>query len=147
MTAAYAFDDLVRSLTAPERFRARLSTWFALAALLLASLALYAVARSLAESRSREFGVRLALGATGVDVRRLVLLDMLRLLMAGLALGLPLAYALARFTASMVFGVSPTAPHTFLVSSILLAVAVLCATLEPALRSARISPAELLRHS
>jgi ABC-type antimicrobial peptide transport system permease subunit len=125
---------------ADERFRALLSICFGGAALALAAVGLYGLAARRAAARRREFGVRVALGARPANVRALVLRDALVVVGAGLLIGLPAAFAASQVTSTFLFGVTPTAAHTFLLTSAVLAVAALTATLFPARRASRQDP-------
>ena len=100
-----------------------LSLMFGAAALLLAAVGLYGLAARRVIERTREFGVRVALGARPGDVRGLVLRDAGTSVGLGLLTGLPLAYIASQVTRSFLFGVSPTAPHVFLLASGILAAA------------------------
>src|SRR5581483_8394924 len=90
--------------------------------------------------RTREFGIRMAIGAQVGDVLRLVLSGGLRLAFVGIALGLVGAAALARFSASLLFGVRPLDPPTFLITAVALALTALAAASIPAWRAARVDP-------
>ncbi|MEZ5319257.1 MAG: ABC transporter permease [Vicinamibacterales bacterium] len=130
---------------AAERFRATLSTAFALIALVLSAVGLYAVAARRVADRRREFGIRVALGARPSSLGALVVRDGLLTVGLGLAAGLPAALAAAQVTQSLLFGVSATTPHVFLGTSALLAAAALAATLLPARRASRVDPMVALR--
>jgi predicted permease len=145
VTGTYALESLAAEALAEERFRATLSIAYGGAALLLAAVGLYGLAARRAVERRREFGVRVALGARSVDVRRLVLRDASLIVGLGLAAGLPAAWGASRLTQSFLFGVSPTAPHIFVLASAVLAAAMLLATFLPAHRASRIDPVLALR--
>jgi putative ABC transport system permease protein len=148
--AAVAYDSLpmterVARQTARARFTAWLASAFSVAALGLACLGLYGVVSYLVARRTREFGVRLALGASPADLRRLVLGRGLLLIGAGTLLGLAGALALFRLLNALLFGVSPFDPATYAaVAAGLVAVSVL-ALLVPAQRAARTAPVVALR--
>ncbi len=132
--------------TARQNFNLLLLGLFAAIALLLAALGVYAVMSYTVEQRTREIGIRAALGASRRDTLRLVLHHALRMALAGLAAGIPAAFLLTRLLAAQLFGVSPSDPLTFAaVPLILLAVALAAACL-PALRATRIDPLAALRH-
>jgi ABC-type antimicrobial peptide transport system permease subunit len=119
---------------------------FGLAALALASLGIYGVVSYSVASRRREMGLRMALGATGGEVSRLVLAEGLKLAGLGLGIGLALAAVAAKLIASMLYGVGPFDLLTFLaVTAIFLGTATL-ATLLPAGRAARTDPIVVLRY-
>jgi predicted permease len=133
-----------RSL-AGDRILATLATAFGLAALLLVCLGLYGVISQWAAQRTGEIGVRLALGATPSRVRRMVLGQALRLLLVGVAIGLPVAWWLSHLARQLLFGVQPMEPLPFVLAVlVLLAVATLAAYL-PARRAARVDPMVALR--
>ena len=137
-------EQVERSL-AGDRILAVLATAFGLAALLLVCLGLYGVISQWAAQRTSEIGVRLALGATPSLVQRMVLGQALRLLLVGVAIGLPVAWWLSRLTKPILFGIRPVEPLPFaLAVLLLLAVATLAAYL-PARRAARVDPMVALR--
>ncbi|HJR60306.1 MAG TPA: ADOP family duplicated permease [Vicinamibacterales bacterium] len=145
VTSTHALESLAAEDVAEERFRAMLSIAYGGAALLLAAAGLYGLAARRAAERTREFGVRVALGARPVDVRRLVLRDAWIVVGLGLAVGLPAAYSASQVTQSFLFGVSPTAPHVFVLASAVLAAATVLATMPPAHRASRVDPMLALR--
>jgi putative ABC transport system permease protein len=130
----------------PERMAAALLTLFGLLALLLATIGFYGVLSYLVTQRTRELGIRLALGAQRRDVLRLVVGQGLRLTFVGLLLGLAAAIALTRLLEKLLFGVSPTDPFTFAVVALLLAMVALAACWVPARRAAKVDPIMALRH-
>jgi ABC-type antimicrobial peptide transport system permease subunit len=128
-----------------DRLLATLATAFGLTALFLVALGLYGVISQWAVQRTREIGVRMALGATSTEVRWLVLRQGLLLVLAGVLLGIPAALATARLLKALLFGVQPMDPRTLTVASLaLVAVASLAAYL-PARRASRIDPVAALR--
>jgi ABC-type antimicrobial peptide transport system permease subunit len=140
-TMKIALSDLI----AAERFRATLSTAFAAAALLLAVVGLYAVVARRVADRRRELGIRVALGARPATLQALVLRDGIKTVVLGLAVGLPAAFGASQVTRAFVFGVSPTAPHVFLLASVVLAIAAVAAAFVPARRAGRVDPIVALR--
>jgi putative ABC transport system permease protein len=116
------------------------------AALLLAAMGIYGVISYLVAQRTREMGVRLALGAQRRDLLKLVLGQGLTLTMIGVAAGLALALALTRFLSSMLFGVSAADPITFTAIALILAVVALMASFLPARRAMKVDPITALRH-
>jgi putative ABC transport system permease protein len=118
---------------------------FAAMALLLASVGLYGVVSYLGSRRRREFGVRMAIGATSGQVARLVLWQGLGRAVAGTAIGLAAAALLARTIASFLHGVSPWDPLTFIAAPAALSLVVLLASALPAWRAARLDPTLALR--
>jgi predicted permease len=130
---------------APDRVVALLSGFFALLALLLASVGLYGLTSYAVTRRTREVGIRAALGARPAILLWGVLRDTLTLVLAGIALGIPCALAASRLIARMVFGISPSdLPTVVLVSVVLLGVAAFAAYV-PARRASRIDPMVALR--
>ena len=130
---------------APRRLRAALLGGFAAVALLLAALGLFGVMAHLVTQRTREIGIRMALGADISAVLRLVVLEGARLVGTGLVLGLAAALALTRLLSGLLFGVSATDPATFVIGSAVLAAAGLLACWVPALRAAKLDPVVALR--
>jgi putative ABC transport system permease protein len=138
-------DQLIsKTLTAP-RFHLFVLGGFALATLLLAIAGVYGVMSFSTSQRTREFGVRLALGATGRDIVGLVVREGLALAGLGVILGVALALPLTRVLRTLLFGVTETDPMTFVVVSLLLAVAALAACYVPASRAVRVDPVQALR--
>ena len=133
--------------TAFARFGTLLLSLFAVVALALATLGVYGVVSFAVSQRRREFGVRLALGATGADVVRLVVRDGLAIAGAGTLLGLAAALAAARVLRSLLYDVAPSDPATFAGIVLLLGAAVLAASWLPARRAARVMPTEALREA
>lgn len=127
------------------RTAARLFTLFGLVALLLAVVGIYGVKSYFVARRTREIGIRMALGATHRDVVRLVLREGSRLTAAGVAVGLALAYGAGRLVSSLLYQVSPTDPLIFGVAPLLLAASALLAAYVPARRATRVAPVTALR--
>lgn len=130
---------------ARPRFQAGLLTAFAVLALLLATLGIYGVMSHRVAQRTREIGVRMALGASRAGVTRLVLRRALRMTMLGLALGLAGALALARSLSTLVYEVQPTDPATLASVAALLLATALAASYLPARRAAGTDPMIALR--
>ena len=138
-------DQLDRSLVI-ERVMAALSMLFAAAGAALAAIGLYGLLACLVTRRTPEIGLRLALGATGRDVVRMVLGGAVRLALTGLAAGVPLAWWMARLGAGIVPGLTPDAPVTIAMAAIALVIVALFAAWLPARRAAQVQPADALRH-
>jgi predicted permease len=135
---------VARALGEP-RFTSVLAGAFALTALLMGALGLYGLLAYTVRQRLREYGLRLALGARGADVQRLVLRRGMGLVAAGLALGLPAALVLGRLLEGILYGVGPADPATYLgVCGVLTAAAALACAL-PARRAAAVDPLVTLR--
>jgi putative ABC transport system permease protein len=145
VAALQPLDDVVDEAIAQPRFVTLLVMLFAAVSLLLAALGTYGVLANLVAQRSREIGVRIALGAQLRSVLAMVLSEGMRLAGAGLVLGLALAVAVGRLLSSLLFGVAPTDPLTFLTVGSLLAVVAFLASYVPARRAARIDPVTALR--
>jgi putative ABC transport system permease protein len=132
--------DLVDRSASPRRLLASLLGGFSLFALLLASLGIYGVVSYDVSQRTQEIGVRMALGATGSDVRRHVLSGTMRIALLGTSIGLVGAFGLSRLIGSLLFDTSPADPVTFgSTAALLLGVAAVAGFL-PALRASRIAP-------
>lgn len=130
---------------APRRLNLVLFALFSALALVLASVGLYGVVAYAASQRTREFGIRMALGACSADVLKLVLGHGLKLALAGVAIGVAASLALARFLASLLFRVGPADPVTIAAVAVLLTVVALVACWLPARRATRIAPTVALR--
>jgi predicted permease len=130
----------------PERFIATLSAAFGVLATLLAAIGLYGVMAFVVERRTKELGLRMALGAPQSSVVGMVMREVLLLLVIGLAIGVPLAYALSRFISSQLFGVAAADPRTGLLAICVLAVVALGAGFLPARRASAIDPIRALRY-
>jgi putative ABC transport system permease protein len=138
-------ETVARDATARYRFRAVLVMTFAGLALLLAMVGVFGVLAYSVQQRVREFGVRIALGATTTHVLTLVLGNAARVTAAGAAIGLVLAAVASRSISSFLFGVQPFDPLTYVSVAIVLAVTAAVATAAPALRATRVDPAVTFR--
>jgi predicted permease len=132
--------DLVDESSAPERLNARLLGLFALLALTLAAVGIYGVMSYTVSQRNREIGIRIALGASTLDVARTVLRGSLTVTAVGLAIGFAVAVLTGRLMSSLLFGVAPTDPLTFVAVAALLCAIAVAASLIPARRAARLDP-------
>ena len=114
-------------------------------ALILSAAGLYGLLSFLVSQRNREIGVRMALGALPQDVLRGVIGKGIGLTAAGLAIALPLAFGVARFMSTLMYGISPADPLTFIMSSIVLLLVAFLASYLPARRAMRLNPVDVLR--
>jgi predicted permease len=137
-------EQIDRSLNT-ERMLAALSSSFGTLALLLSLVGLYGVMSFVVTQRTREIGIRLALGATRVSTIWLVLRDALTMIAAGTAIALPCVWALGRLVQSQLYNVKPTDPITILAATLVLCSTALGAALIPARRAAAVSPTDALR--
>ncbi len=128
-----------------ERLIAMLSAGFGALATLLASIGLYGVMAFVVARRTKEIGVRMALGATRRHVLSLVLGHGARLTVMGVAIGALAALALSRVVASLLYGVKPSDPATFVAVPALLAAVALLASYAPARRAMRVDPLVAMR--
>lgn len=131
---------LMEDSIAQERLMARLSSAFGVLALLLASIGLYGVMTYAISRRTREIGLRAALGASRQDVIRAILYESLSLVAAGSVIGLPIALASVRLLKSQLNGVAPVDPPSILAALVVLAGSGVLASLVPAMRASRVSP-------
>jgi predicted permease len=129
----------------PYRLAAGVSTAIGLFALLLASIGLYGVVAFGVTRRTREFGIRMALGAHAAQVLRLVLRESFRVVAIGIAIGLTLALGIARVLSGVLFGISAADPVTLISVPALLTAVALLASWVPAWRATRVHPAVALR--
>ncbi|HUI40360.1 MAG TPA: ABC transporter permease [Terriglobia bacterium] len=138
--------ESVEGLLTQERVLARLSSFFGGLALLLACVGLYGLLAYEVARRTREVGIRMALGAEWRDVARLVVVGGIKLAVAGVAAGVAGGLALTRVLSSLLYGLKPTDPATYLTVAVLLGAVALLATYIPARRAAKIDPMVALRY-
>jgi predicted permease len=127
------------------RFRAMLLSFFALSAVLLAAVGIYGVVAYAAVQRTKEMGIRMALGADAARVALTILADGLQPIAVGVALGIGGTAMLARFLSSILYQVQPGDPFTFFWSAVLLSTVGAAACLAPAIRTSRLNPLIALR--
>jgi putative ABC transport system permease protein len=142
---ARPLDELVDGALGNRRFYMMLLGAFASVALALALVGIYGVMAYGVRLRRQEIGVRLALGATGVRIVRMVLGDGLRLVMSGVIIGALAAFALTRLLESLLYDVRATDPAAFVVASLSLVVAATVACIVPARGAARLDPVDTIR--
>ena len=145
VTKVRSLEEVVRSGMGQRRFDTALFAGFAALALLLAALGLYGVLSHSVTLRTREMGVRVALGARPASVKWLVFRDALRPTLAGIVVGTAGALALTRLMSAMVFGVSPADPATFAITAAALLAVAAAASYIPGARAARLDPLTALR--
>jgi len=146
VTSVRSMEEVAADSIAEPRFRAQLVGAFAALAVLLASVGIFGVLAFSVGRRTREFGIRMALGARRGDVLGLVLKSGLKMIGAGVAVGLLAALLFTEALVSLLYGVKPLDPVTFLAAPVLLAVVALTACGIPALRAAGVDPAVALHH-
>ncbi len=139
-------DQLDRALQ-NERLLAALAVAFAALALLLAAVGLYGVTSFVVAGRTREIGIRMALGATRSGAWWMVVRDTSRLVLLGIAVALPCAWGLGRLVESQLFGVTALDARTIVGGALVVALAALVAAAVPARRASNLNPVQALRHS
>lgn len=139
-------DELISNSMSQQRFAMALLVVFAAVAILLAGVGIYGVTSYSVTQRSHEIGIRMALGARRGDVLNMVVTQLLRLVLIGVAIGLGGAFALTRVMTGLLFGVSATDPITFLITSLGLTGVAVAASFIPALRATKVDPMVALRY-
>jgi predicted permease len=139
------FKPMIESTILRERLMATLSGFFGLLALLLACIGLYGILSYGVVSRTTEIGIRMALGAQERDVFWLILREALWLVIAGVAVGLPMIFALTRLASTLLFGLTPTDPVSLLSAALSMFAVALVAGYLPSRRATRVDPMVALR--
>jgi putative ABC transport system permease protein len=139
-------ESLAAESVAPQRLTMMVSMLFAALALVLAMVGLYGVISYSVAQRTHEFGVRVALGAERRDILKLVVGQGSRMILVGVGAGILGAFALTRFVSSLLYGVKPTDPLTFLGVTLLLIAVALLASYIPARRATKVDPLVALRY-
>ncbi len=145
VTRVRTMEEVAAEAASTPRFRAGVVGVFAAVALALASVGVFGVLAFAVGQRTREFGIRTALGAQPVDVMRLVIGTGLRIAAVGVAIGLAASAALTRLLSTLLFGVTALDPVTFVLAPALLAATAIAACAAPAIRAARVEPSRALR--
>jgi predicted permease len=140
-------DELVSGALVAPRYLSVLVAMFAVAALVLSVVGVYGVMAYFVDQHTREIGIRLALGGEPSTMRRMVVWQGLRLVIAGVAVGVAAALLGGRLITTLLYGVSPTDLRTIVAVPLALAAVAAVACLVPARRAARLDPAEILRES
>ena len=139
-------EDQAAESIGKERLMAELVSGFGILAALLAAIGIFGVMAYTVARRTREIGIRLALGATTNGVRWLVLRESVVIVLAGLAIGLPSAFALSQLAASLLYGVRPHDPWSFAIAALLMTVIGAGAAWLPARRASKVDPMVALRN-
>ena len=139
-------DDLVAASLAQRRFAMQVVGLFGVLALFLAAIGIYGVMAYSVTQRTREIGIRLALGASTANILSWLLRQGMRLTFIGVAVGLIGAFALTRLLRGLLFGIAPTDAATYIVLTLLLAIVALLACYIPARRATKVDPLVALRY-
>lgn len=140
------FGEALNGWLAEQRFLMLLAGIFAGAALALAAIGIYGLVAQSVARRTQEIGIRMALGAQKSDVLNLVIGEGARLAAMGVVIGVALSLAATRLIASLLYGVKPTDPLTFVIVSLILAAVALLSCYIPARRATKVDPMEALRY-
>ncbi len=141
-----SMDDIVSRSISRQRFNVLLMSVFGGSALLLAAIGIYGLMAYSVQQRTREIGIRMALGAEANQVRRMVVVQGMRLALAGVVVGLAASFGLTRVIASFLFGVQPRDPAVFIGIPLLLTAVSLVAVYLPARRASTVNPLAALRY-
>ena len=139
-------DEVMTRSVSRQRFNMWLMTVFGLVALSLSAIGIYGLMAYSVEQRTQEIGIRLALGAKVAHVKRMVVMQGMRLAIIGVVVGIAAAFALSRVIASFLFGVESWDPAVFVGAPAVLTVVALAAAWIPARRASRVNPIEALRY-
>ncbi|PWT93384.1 MAG: ABC transporter permease [Blastocatellia bacterium] len=145
ISSVLTMEERIADSVAPRRFNMFLFAMFAALALVLAAIGIYGIMAFSVSQRTQEIGIRMALGASGGDVLRMVLRNGFMLAVSGIAVGLVASFALTRLMTSLLFGVSATDLSTFILDAAVLAIVALAACYIPARRATKVDPLVALR--
>ena len=146
VTQTVTMDQQLNNHISQERLIATLSSFFGVLALLLAAIGLYGLMAHAATRRTREIGIRMALGAQRASVLWLMLRDAVLLVLLGAVIGLPVAFGVTRFVSSFLFGLTAHDPVTILIATLVLALVTVLASFLPARRASKVDPMVALRY-
>ena len=141
-----SLDDQIALSVSDDSIVVQLATAFAVLATMLAMLGLYGVMAHNVTRRTREIGIRMAIGASPGLIRWMVMREMLWILGIGLAMGIPAAFALARYTQSQLYGVKPWDTMIVAIAALALSLTAVAAAYLPARRACRVNPVGALRY-
>jgi predicted permease len=141
-----SMEEVVQVSMSRQRFNMWLMSIFGASALLLAAIGIYGLMAYTVEQRTQEVGIRLALGAETSNVRRMVVVQGMRLALVGVVVGLAASFGLARLMTTFLYEVQPTDPLVFIAVPIVLSIVALLAVWLPAVRASRIDPIVALRY-
>jgi putative ABC transport system permease protein len=145
VSSVRSMEDVVSRSVSRQRFNMLLMTVFGTSALLLAAIGIYGLMAYSVEQRTQEIGIRLALGADSGNVRRMIILQGMRLAMIGVVVGLASAFGLARVIATLLYGVTSRDPVVFVAMPIVLTIVALVGVWLPARSAVRVDPVIALR--
>ncbi|HLK19446.1 MAG TPA: ABC transporter permease [Bryobacteraceae bacterium] len=146
ITDVSAFSETILQSAGRQRFAATLLSMFGFVALTLAAVGISGMMAYTVIRRTRELGIRVALGARRATLLRMVIGEGMTLVLIGLVLGIGLAWMLAKLVSNLLYGVKPHDPATFAAATLVLATCAFTACLLPAIRAARVDPVVALRH-
>jgi ABC-type antimicrobial peptide transport system permease subunit len=138
-------EDVIGASVTRQRFLSLLLGIFAAVALTLAAIGTYGILSYMVTERQREIGIRMALGADNGQVMRMIMGQGLAIAAIGILIGIAGAYALSRLTASLLYGVSPSDPLTFVTVAGVITIVAAAACLVPTRRAMRVDPLEAIR--
>ena len=142
---AMSMDEVLADVTAPPRFRTVLLVGFASVAVLIAAVGVYGLIAYSVSQRTREIGVRMALGAAAWNIKGMVLREGTTVVLAGVVAGVAFAWALSRLLSNLLYGIAATDPPSFLFAAGVAVLAGLLAAFIPARRAAHTNPIVVLR--